>query len=199
MTNTFPQGELGTCGTPDAFGWSDLIYPYVKNEKVFDCPSATTQRMTRNTDVNPPRFWRDRGGTGAAAQQDCITGQPVGNRNYNYGVSSFEAPQGMSAVFRSPFRTLTSFAEIPSPAEVAGIADGFGTSPWAMSGGRGPYDPGTIVGQADGRRHTGAGASNTNINEQSCNIMYMDGHAKWTSLARSIKSPGNIWTMADTD
>lgn len=202
---TVPRNAQGTCGDPaTAFGWADLIFPYVKNVQAFDCPSAPSQRMTLNTSVNPPRFWRDRGGAQPDAINDCVTGQPLGERNYNYGVNAFDKPPDQTPPlddsYRGPFRTLTTLAEMPAPAQTAGIADGSeGASPWAMSGGSGPngcYNVDNVGGQVAGTRHTGRG---TTRQQQAANIMFMDGHAKWTNVAQSVKVPGNIWTMSDKD
>src|SRR4051812_40905338 len=50
----------GVCGQPSARGWADLIYPYVRNDKVFDCPTAQVHmRMNPATGT----FYRSIGGT----------------------------------------------------------------------------------------------------------------------------------------
>src|SRR5688500_9041047 len=43
-----PPVAMGTCGQPTAMAWADVLVPYVKNVKVYDCPSST-RRMTFNT------------------------------------------------------------------------------------------------------------------------------------------------------
>ena len=34
-------GNLGICGLPWSYRWTDMIYPYVKNTQLFLCPSAS--------------------------------------------------------------------------------------------------------------------------------------------------------------
>ena len=85
---------IGVCPGPTAFSWADLSYAYTKNEKLFDCPTATL-RMKLNAALNPPRFHRDRGGTGVGVNTDCTTGAPIATGlGFNYGVNAF-GPQTM--------------------------------------------------------------------------------------------------------
>jgi prepilin-type N-terminal cleavage/methylation domain-containing protein len=189
--------STGTCPGPAAFGWADLIYPYVKNVKVFDCPSASW-RMTLNTSVTPPRFYRDRGGNPPGVENDCVTGVPVpANVNYNYAVNAFGPPAGESAQTGGPFTAANlNLASMPSPANVAGVGEGRGSSPWSMGGGSGPWDYPSVDAQVDARRHV----ENRSLNPAAAvNIMYMDGHSKFTNLPQSVRRPGNIWTVRDDD
>jgi prepilin-type N-terminal cleavage/methylation domain-containing protein/prepilin-type processing-associated H-X9-DG protein len=201
--------QTGTCGTADSYGWADIILPYVKNVGVFNCPSSTVQ-MTQNMALNPPRFRRDRGGTGAAFDDDCssLTGGKIpADQNYNYGVNAIFPASGLRDTTAGPFHTLADgtmpfgpLATIEQPASTAAIADGRGTSPWAIQGNQ-PYAPITsnqgMEGQVDGRRHVEPGlAGNTNA---AANIMFADGHAKFTNLNQSIQRPGNIWTVRTDD
>jgi prepilin-type N-terminal cleavage/methylation domain-containing protein/prepilin-type processing-associated H-X9-DG protein len=187
----------GTCPGANAFGWADLLFPYVKNTKVFDCPSATW-RTLQNTAVNPPRFMRDRGGNPPGVETECVTGTPIPtNVNYNYGVNAFGPQPGQASDTAGPWNGNFLFlASIPSPASVAGIADGRGASPWSLNGGLGPWDLPSVEGQVDGRRHVGNSGADAN---NAVNIMYMDGHAKFTNLAQSVRVPGNVWTIRTDD
>ena len=203
---SLPLVESGTCGTPDSYGWADLVYPYVKNAQVFDCPSATP-RMVQNTALNPPRFRRDRGGTGAGVNNDCTTGAALpADTNYNYGVNSFFAPPNNRDAHGGPFWTVVrsgetvmpngNFAAIPAPATTVGISEGRGSSPWSLSGGNSAWDFASLDGQVDGRRHMGTGA----VDQTSAmNVMFMDGHAKFTNLVSGTRNPGRIWTVRDDD
>ncbi len=187
----------GTCPGPQAFGWQDLLFSYIKNEKVFDCPTATWKNRM-NTAVNPPRFMRDRGGTGAGVTNECVTGTPIpANVNYNYGVNAFGPPAGQSADTAGPFSgNVATLPAIPAPASVVGIADGRGASPWVLGGGLGPWDLPSVDGQVDGRRHMGNAANNP---QNSVNVMFMDGHSKFLNLAQSVRVPGNVWTVREND
>ena len=195
-----PRTAVGACGNiATSYGWADLIMPYVKNDKVFDCPTSIV-RMRLNTSINPPRFYRSIGGS-PNNPNDCTTNGPIpgGNRtDYNYAVNAFSV-SGQSAAngFAGPWNTnILSLAAIPSPANVAGICDSRGASPAIASGGAGAWTLNDVEGQVDGRRHVG----NTGVNPiNALNIMYMDGHAKFTNLAKSVARPGNIWTVTDAD
>jgi prepilin-type N-terminal cleavage/methylation domain-containing protein/prepilin-type processing-associated H-X9-DG protein len=199
--------SIGDCPGPTSFGWADLVYPYIKNAQVFDCPSATA-RMTLNTDLNPPRFRRDRGGTGAGVNTDCTTGAPIPARvNYNYGVNAFGRPNSTySDQTAGPFWTVTrnnvpvmpngSLASMPAPAQTVGVSEGRGASPWSLTGGSGLYDYKSVDDQVDARRHVENRGQNP---IGAMNVMFMDGHAKFTNLAQSVRRPGNIWTVRDDD
>jgi prepilin-type N-terminal cleavage/methylation domain-containing protein len=188
--------QTGTCQMPDSFCWGDLIQPYAKNTGLLQCPSNTA-KVRVNTTLNPPRVVRDRGGTTGASDDCTAGGNNTSQFNYSYGVNTFGA-SGVAAASAGPFNLVgNSLAVIPSPANVAGIAEGRGASPWALGGGSGAYDPPSVDGQVDARRHSTSSSGLTN--GAGVVIMFMDGHAKYTNLAQSIKSPGNIWTMLDTD
>ena len=194
---TLVPTATGVCPGPNAFGWADMILPYVKNDKVFDCASNTV-KMRVNTAVNPPRFMRDRGGTGAGVTNECTTGTTIPTGvNYSYGVNAFGAPAGQPANTSGPFANANlAMASIPAPASVIGIADGRGASPWALGGGLGPWDLPSVDGQVDGRRHMGNRANNPG---NTVNCMFMDGHSKFVNLAQSVKVPGNLWTIREDD
>lgn len=184
---------VGTCTAADSFSWGDLIQPYAKNTGLLWCPSNSAKVR-----INSGRIVRDRGGTGTPAQDDC-TGGGINTTqfNYSYGVNGFSS-SGLSAADSGPWATVgQSLAVIKAPANVAGIAEGRGASPWALGGGNGAYDYPSVDGQVDVRRHSASNAAlQTNAG---VTIMYMDGHAKFTNLAQSIRVPGNIWTMSETD
>ncbi len=188
---------IGACATPDSYSWGDLIQPYARNTGLLWCPSNSI-KVRVNTSLNPPRIVRDRGGSGAPARDDCTGGgNNTGQWNYSYGVNGFTAP-GLPVADRGPWNVVgNSLAIIKAPAETAGIAEGRGASPWALGGGSGAYHYPSVDGQVDVRRHSGSNAAGqTNAGVV---VMYMDGHAKFTNLARSVARPGNIWTMRDTD
>lgn len=187
----------GVCPGPNAFGWGDLVQPYVKNYKVLECPSNVVKIQLNNA-VNPPRVMRDRGGTGAGVTDECTTGTTIpANTNYSYGVNAFGPQPGQSADTAGPFNgNFLAMASLPAPANVIGIADGRGASPWSLGGGLGVYDLPSVDGQADGRRHVGTRALDP---QNALTCMFMDGHAKFTNLAKSVARPGNLWTVRDDD
>lgn len=200
---------VGTCGNvATAFGWADLLMPYVKSVQIFDCPTATW-RSKLNTNVQPNRLYRTIGGS-PDDKRDCATFVQLAGLNIdlNYGVNAFGPPAGENDTTAGPFWTVARgglptmpngrLASMPVPAQTCGISEGRGASPWSLAGGLGPWDFVSVDGQADGRRHTGATAS-SQASERALNVVFMDGHAKWTSLKRSVDRPGNIWTVREDD
>jgi prepilin-type N-terminal cleavage/methylation domain-containing protein len=187
-----PPQAVGAQPSLAAFGWADLIYPYVKNEKVFDDPSATN-RMEMNRTINPPRFYRTIGGSGAASiiRRDCATGIVVPNGiDYVYGVNNFSFRD-----FEGPFHTkYRSLPSIPEPASVIGIGDSRGNSPYSMSGGTGPHDWVSLNGQVDGQRHPG---NRGRLDSNALNVMFIDGHSKYVTLRGSMRP--NLWTVRTDD
>jgi prepilin-type N-terminal cleavage/methylation domain-containing protein len=195
-----PPQQVGACGNlATSYGWADLIMPYVKNEKVFDCPSARI-KMVMNRNINPPRFYRSQGGS-PNNPNDCTTNAAIPNAattDYNYAVNAFSANGSNANGTCGPWNSaVLSLPAIPSPANVAGIVDSRGSSPFSASGGTGgAYSVTDVDGQVDGRRHVGNNANNA---QNALNIVYMDGHSKFTNLHQSCRIPGNIWTVTDAD
>jgi prepilin-type processing-associated H-X9-DG protein len=199
--------QTGACPGPDAYGWGDLIFPYVKNVNVFTCPSNTF-RAAMNTTITPQRLYRDRGGS-TNATWDCVANAvPPDSANYSYGVNATGPTSGANAGntsmagpwFEYPVGARifpnSALASITAPASTAGIGEGRGASPWWLyaGGNTGPAVSSTIDSQVDGRRHPGNQAGDKT---NGCNMMFMDGHAKYINLFQSV-SP-NIWTVSDQD
>jgi prepilin-type N-terminal cleavage/methylation domain-containing protein len=181
-----PPGSNPEAINANAFGWADLLQPYVKNEGVFTCPSNEIRSRVR-TDITPNRFYRTPLGN---TTTDAAGGAIPANTDYNYGINEF-VNSGAEGPFANAYRTLAS---IPAPANVAGIAEGRGSSPYSIRGGSGPYDYASVEAQVDGRRHTSRQAQKP---ENAATIMFMDGHAKFTNMHRSMRP--NIWTVRDDD
>jgi prepilin-type N-terminal cleavage/methylation domain-containing protein len=194
---TLPPPNYGTCGQPNALAWADMFIPYVKNIKVFDCPSSSV-RMTLNPATNT--FYRAQGGS-PNNPNDCRTNAPIPggtSTDYNYGVNNMGAPAGQSADFGGPFTTANrNLASLAAPADVIGIADSKFSSPAFINGGDGPWDLPSVAGQAHGQRHSGAPTSTDPT--AALNATFMDGHSKYVNLAKSVARPGNLWTCNPTD
>ena len=188
--------QVGTCQAADSFTWGDLVQPYVKNTELLRCPSSSIKVRVVTT-MGHQRIVRDRGGT-VNAGDDCTgSGTNTGQFNYSYGVNAFTSA-GLAAADRGPFNVIgNSLAVIRVPAQTAGVAEGRGASPWSLSGGLGAYSWPDVEGQVDARRHSASGGAASR--NDGVVVMYMDGHAKYTNLAQSIRVPGNIWTMLETD
>lgn len=193
-----PPPQLGTCPGIGCFAWADVIYPYVKNEKVFDCPSSTV-RTKLIPGIDPPRFYRDFSSGGPDATTNAAL---PANTNYNYGVNAFAITGGGAAgnggVFGQDTTTLgypnLALAAIPAPANTVAVAEGRGATPWFLSQGTPVYA--SVDSQANGRRHISNGDAALD-KTAACMVVYCDGHAKFTNLALSVAP--NIWSVRDDD
>lgn len=189
-----PQPQSGACPGANCFGWADMIYPYIKNEKVFECPSNTLKTYLI-PGVTPSRFYRDSGSTDA-------TGVALpANVNYSYGVNAFAitggGASGNGGVFGQDTTTL-GYPNLPlpailSPAGTAAVAEGRGATPWFLSQSGPSYA--SVDAQVDGRRHLANNPAGDKTN--ACMVVYCDGHAKFTNLSQSIRP--NIWSVRDDD
>jgi prepilin-type processing-associated H-X9-DG protein len=164
------------------------VQPYAKNEGIFNCPSYD-RKMRVNTAVNPPRFYRAPSGSSTA---EATGGTLPTGVDYSYGINEFNSPSGYEGPFNPKYRTLAS---MPSPAGVAGMADSRGSSAYSITGGSGSRDFASVEAQVDGRRHPGN--STPGLPSATANIMFMDGHAKFTNIAQSMRP--NVWSTRDDD
>ncbi len=188
--------SVGGTDNIQSYGWSDLVQPYIKNSQAMDCPSWRN-KMAVNTNIVPNRFWRMRGGTSTT---DAATGMTLPSGvSHSYGVNNFNQPAGMPAFSNGPFR-VGALAEIASPAEVIGLTDGRGVSPWNHDGGNGVYDLPSIDGQADAGRHMGLQSASQaqRMREGALTCGFMDGHVKFMNFNATF-APKNLWTCRDTD
>lgn len=193
--------STGVCQTATAFSWGDLIQPYAKNVGLLQCPSNTAKIKVVNT-FGADRIVRDRGGTVNAADDCTNSNTNTTNFNYSYGVNAF-GPSGASAnlpaITSGPFNpNIMNLSAIPAPANVIGVGEGRGASPWSLAGGDGPWDYASVEGQVDARRHEGTSGIGAKP-EQGTTCTFMDGHSKWVRLGQSINVPGNLWTCREDD
>ena len=169
-----------------AFGWGDMIMPYVKNVGVFQCPSNPVKAVMR-TDIVPNRLYRTPLGN---TTTDAAGGPIPANTDYNYGMNEF-INSGVQGPFAGAYRHL---AAIPAPASTAGLAEGRGSSPYSIRGGSGPTDLKSVDAQVDGWRHGGKLALKP---ENAATVVFMDGHTKLVNVSQSLRP--NIWTARDDD
>ena len=169
-----------------AFGWGDLIMPYIKNAGIFQCPSNTIKARLR-TDITPNRLYRTPVGN---TTTDAAGGAIPAETDYNYGINEFR-DAGFEGPFALPYRAL---AAIPSPASTVCVAEGRGSSPYTVWGSGGSRNPAAVDAQVDGRRHASKQAGRP---ENAATLVFCDGHAKFTNLSLSMRP--NIWTVRDDD
>ncbi len=163
---TGPQGCLGYAGA-DGPRWADMIFPYVKNSHVFDCPSGT-QRMAVFSG-----------------------GQCFDITKYSYGynsASSAAADYGVAG---------RALAEIAQPSTtIMNAEDGrqdSGADPESI-GREIPNATDTLeslAGRVNGMRHTGAATGD--YAAHALNVTYCDGHVKFVKLADAYLAQ---WSLA---
>jgi len=160
------QGSLGYGGA-DGIRWADIIFSYVKNKQVFDCPSDS-----KHFDTHSGGSYFD------------IT-------KYSYGYAS---PSSGAAEYGVAARAL---AEIEDPAGTIMFAEDGRQDPGvdAESIGReipnGADSMETLAGRVNGMRHTGA--SQGDYGKHAFNAAYCDGHAKFVRLTETYMTQ---WSLA---
>jgi prepilin-type N-terminal cleavage/methylation domain-containing protein len=180
-----------------AFGWGDLIMPYIKNVGIFQCPSNPVKALLR-TDITPNRLIRTTVGSttqdaagGLTIPTTTAYGATVAAWDYNYGINEFR-DVGFEGPFAFGYRTFTS---IPSPSSTAMVVEGRGSSPYTVWGSGGSRNAAAVDAQVDGRRHASKQALQKP--ENAATIVFCDGHTKFTNLSLSMRP--NIWTVRDDD
>ncbi len=177
--------------------WAGLIYPYVKNLAVFQCPSQP--------DIDPAKF--------GLGKPDVY--KAAGPRNYSANSEVLAWLNGPATEFNRPYnRQVRTLAAIPEPANTIAIFDVSRAGQvlplqqshwwWSVLNDGVAYlawkNPNANESKADAfdyvglLRHVGGG-----------NYVFADGHAKWmkpeaTLRARQPAKPtGNMWRWdADT-
>jgi prepilin-type N-terminal cleavage/methylation domain-containing protein/prepilin-type processing-associated H-X9-DG protein len=161
------QGCLGYAGA-DGIRWADMIFPYVKNTQVFDCPSGTKRLATYS----------------GGSYYDITT--------YSYGYVS--PSSGLGTEFGIAGRAL---AEIEDVSGTIMLADDGRQDPGVDQESIGRMIPNsgdtiaTLAGRVNGMRHTGA--SENDYGKLAFNAAYVDGHAKYVRLTDTYLKQ---WTLA---
>ncbi len=151
------QASTAEGSVPNQYKWMDAIFPYVKSEQLFDCPSHPQPYIS--TSFGPYRF---------------RTGKKWGS----YGVNVTYYPTTSSTVFYNPFQSPHQ-ASWESPSTTVYAVDGSGRFEiaWPDDGtnpsvGDGPprylYSPFSML-----ERHLGTTA-----------VLFCDGHAKAQKLEK---------------
>jgi prepilin-type N-terminal cleavage/methylation domain-containing protein/prepilin-type processing-associated H-X9-DG protein len=168
-------------GTGNTYHWQDLIYPYVKNEQVFNCPSDNFKAPAGQTASSPYYNW---------PSNPKRTGRQYGS----YGVNDVYYSSGTTTTAYAPSsvpgtRTVT-LGQIVVPA----------TTVWAVENSTGGAngDVGWLTGDGtigyntdgSGNRNTAFGnivARHTGVT----NVLWCDGHAKSVTLDYLMQHTGN--------
>ena len=155
----------GPYNDPRAPAWADSFYSYTRNGQVFQCPSNIPKMAPNPSGV----FWR-RGMQNAP-----------GDREYSFGANAWP----VVPPYQTPGPAGLRLGEIADVCGTALICEGGGVTPAIVAGGS--YAPADIEIEVPGFRHT-FGA------ESAINVLFCDGHAKWTRLRETVTSERNIWT-----
>ncbi len=180
------------------YKWMDAIYPYVKSEQIFDCPSAATSGAT-NGAVRKYRYYRNLpdscAGGGGSYPNDCMSYGSYGLSQAYWG----GGPANASGPSQGEGRG-RSLAAISAPTTTIWIADsGYANGSaetYRMTGFTNTNELGVTT--ANGVRF----ASNTSAGGmferhlETTNALYVDGHVKASKLSnvmsRVTRSDGAV-------
>ncbi len=173
-TAATPRPFDASTGTGSNYKWMDAIYPYVKSEQLFNCPSMSSDAQNYR--------YAGAGGTAVTANQYGSYGV-----NMAYRSTVGKRPASSSAEGLGSLQFTISLAEIEAPATTVQVADNSigvvgtgGSYPFMMYGDNAATEPristayrvpvlyGTTLGSsAWAARHL-----------DTANVLYTDGHVK---------------------
>ena len=143
-----------------------MIFPYVKNKQVFDCPSGT-QRMAIFA-----------GGTYFDITKYSYGYNSASSQGSNYGVAGralAEIQQPSTTIMNAEDGRQDSGADAESIGrEIPNDSD----------------DLATLASRVNGMRHTGA--ADTDYASQALNVVYCDGHVKFVKLTATYLAQWSI-------
>ncbi len=154
----------GGAGYPGTWRWMDCIYPYVKSEQIFACPSASGNNA-RYVYRNP-------------ATSLATTGGPFGS--YGYNVAYWGNNSGDNAINPNG----QALPDIQKPSQCLLSADTYinGGNNWEIAWENSPNNPTLVAGASPRRMNNGNGALVERHLDQT-NCLFVDGHVKSYGLA----------------
>jgi prepilin-type N-terminal cleavage/methylation domain-containing protein/prepilin-type processing-associated H-X9-DG protein len=182
--DTLPFSFFGSAGNSDAtnYKWMDAIYPYVKNEQIFTCPSdnASNSRYVYQGNI------------------------PAGQTSLNYGSYGLNGAYGAGPDNTTPPRSSTLYlvrlASVQAPATTVWVTDNNNAPSAANPGGSQGFFWGTLP------------AIDTSVNPHQLqnivarhfdftNVLFCDGHVKTTKLEtlarRNAEGTASAFTIED--
>lgn len=155
--------EPSAVGYPGAWRWMDAIYPYVKSQQLYQCPSASGNNA-RYVYRNP-------------ATSLTQTGGPFGS--YGYNVAYWGNNGGDNAINPNG----QALADIQRPAQCMLSADTHinGGNNWEIAWENSGSNP-TIVNGSPGRRLNNGNGEIVERHLGNANILFVDGHVKSLGL-----------------
>ncbi|MBC8138195.1 MAG: DUF1559 domain-containing protein, partial [Fibrella sp.] len=148
--------------------WKNMIFPYIKSYGVFRCPS--------NPASEKADFVRDSGGNYA----------PDGPNRFRVGYSMWLPDTFLSGVFGNGAAYPQPLAGVDAPSNALLILETSLTTPDA-----GPYQEyDQPAPNGDDRWVAGPSTWNSGHSKNRGNIIYMDGHVKFTYLSKTFEESG---------
>ncbi|GAB4453398.1 MAG: hypothetical protein OHK0029_06140 [Armatimonadaceae bacterium] len=166
----------GDCENGMTRSWKNMLAPYIKNRDIYRCPS------------NPASQRADSIGTNAN-----IT---VQNGAFPAGYSMWLPDAWLSQQIGNGAGFPQSLAGIPAPSESLIIVE----TSWLFPD-TGPYLGYAEPAPTDPSIHPGPSSWNSGHSKNRCNIVYMDGHAKFKYLTQTFEERGspllNEWRFSE--
>jgi prepilin-type N-terminal cleavage/methylation domain-containing protein/prepilin-type processing-associated H-X9-DG protein len=165
---------------PGVYQWEEAVLPYVKNDQLFVCPSASAIRYVPDTNLagvdDPPPPRGGYAGNTAYSRGSCVAGTPA---NHPFGfrfLAAIAEPAGTfmvwdSAASGSPGRFEEGWqdgAQQPTTVNWSANPPRLEPPSWGVVGGR----------------HT-----------EGANFSYVDGHMKWNALPKLLTKSTNDCTL----
>lgn len=180
VTDTWTDYSTGEQNTNN-YKWMDAVYPYVKSEQVFVCPSATKVIVGSSSTTYVPNAFKLRSGA-------SVTGASGTNLYGSYGINmAYFAVAGRSV--RGPAGN--KIARIAKPAETVLSTDTngnylcgpAGTAPPVAMIVRTDLDPNIIrTGESGNNTVNGYAGASVARHLDMTNVLFCDGHVKATKI-----------------
>lgn len=158
--------------TPDRYKWMDAIFPYVKSEQIFNCPSHSTTELYK---------FRDGTNYGSYAMNGTY---------YVYG-DAYNAPSS----FLDGSGVIVKLAQAQAPATTAWVTDGLGGAigyTFLTEGEPNSSSSQYTIGIAGGQRQLESIAER---HLETTNILYVDGHVKAAKLEKLTEKVGDVYPI----
>ena len=173
---TFGTSSFGPSQAGVSWKWMDAIYPYVKSEQIFNCPSQTLPYTDTQDNFRSYAYVNPSGSAAAAAPANY--GSYGANANYAEANGSYKSPFGVAIYAPTKVSSIESVATTVAAADSA--SNNYGL-PYMI---RYAYYIRSIQGTA-GSRYCD---SMTERHLETTNVLFCDGHVKAMKLDALGKS-----------
>ena len=180
------------------YKWMDAVFPYIKSEQIFVCPSAGSRRVGTNASVSPPNRYRYRGGAA-----------PTG-----VGVAEFGS-YAINGSYRNNHATIPEFRHSPPGHKISIITNAADTILAAEGNALVCFGP--LNGQEffsilpnyseprvfseDGGNFANLEVNGTSVIERhlgTTNVLYADGHVKAKKLDEFAPTKTLVWRQGSS-